>query len=252
MIALGAGVEGRSVIVTGAGGGIGAAVAKAFADSDAHVVAVDRSMDGLDALRESIGGRHGFLAVDLTDLGAHEGVVAAAAKLAEPVGLVHCAAVLRRRSDVADVTEEDFDVQLDVNLKATFFLCRAFAEDRKAARRPARIVAFTSQGWWTGGFGGSVVYAATKGGIVSMVRGLARTYGSAGITVNAIAPGQARTPMLLDGLDPAVLEKMTADTPLGRIAEPEELAGIAVFLTSDHASFVTGAVVNATGGFLMY
>src|SRR2546428_746350 len=115
-----------------------------------------------------------------------------------------------------------------------------------------RIITCTSQGWWTGGFGGSVVYAASKGGITSMTRGLARTYGPHQITVNAVSPGQARTPMLMDGLDPAVLESMTKATPLGRVAEPEEIAGTVVFLASDHARFITGATINISGGFLMY
>jgi NAD(P)-dependent dehydrogenase (short-subunit alcohol dehydrogenase family) len=96
------------------------------------------------------------------------------------------------------------------------------------------------------------VYNTTKGGIVTMTRGLARTYGKHNITVNAIAPGQVRTSMLLTGLDPKVLEAMTEATPLGRIAEPAEIAGLAVFLASRHAAFMTGATVNITGGFLMY
>jgi NAD(P)-dependent dehydrogenase (short-subunit alcohol dehydrogenase family) len=114
------------------------------------------------------------------------------------------------------------------------------------------VITFTSQGWWTGGFGGSVVYNTTKGGIVTMTRGMARTYGKHNITVNAIAPGQVRTEMLLRGLDPQVLETMTDATPLGRIAEPAEIAGLAVFLASRHAGFISGATVNITGGFLMY
>jgi NAD(P)-dependent dehydrogenase (short-subunit alcohol dehydrogenase family) len=85
-----------------------------------------------------------------------------------------------------------------------------------------------------------------------MTRGLARTYGKHGITVNAIAPGQVRTAMLLKDLDPQVLEAMTQATPLGRIAEPEEIAGLAIFLASRHAGFITGATVNITGGLLMY
>ena len=165
---------------------------------------------------------------------------------------MHCAAVLRRRADIREITEEDWDAQLDTNLKASFFLCRSVAESMRAAGTHGRIVTFSSQGWWTGGFGGSVVYAASKGGIVSMSRGLARTYGPFGITVNSIAPGQAKTAMLLDGIQPEVLDRMTADTPLGRIAEPSEIAGVAVFLASKHASFVSGATLNVSGGFLMY
>jgi NAD(P)-dependent dehydrogenase (short-subunit alcohol dehydrogenase family) len=165
---------------------------------------------------------------------------------------VHLAAILRRQARLSDVTEQDWDAQMNTNLKATFFLCRAAAEAMASQGHGGRLITFTSQGWWTGGFGGSVVYNTAKGGIVTMTRGMARTYGKDGITVNAIAPGQVRTPMLLTGLDQRVLESMTEATPLGRVAEPAEIAGLAVFLASRHAGFITGATINATGGFLMY
>jgi len=160
--------------------------------------------------------------------------------------------VLRRRNSVDEVTEEDWDLQLTTNLKAGFFLVRAAARAMIEQGKGGRIITFTSQGWWTGGFGGSVVYAASKGGVVSMTRGLARTYGPHQITVNSVSPGQARTRMLMEGLKPEVLESMTNATPLGRIAEPEEIAGTVVFLASDHAKFITGATINISGGFLMY
>ena len=165
---------------------------------------------------------------------------------------MHLAAVLRRQADVSDVTERDWDLQVDTNLKATFFLCRAAAETMVRQGSGGRVITFTSQGWWTGGFGGSVVYNTTKGGIVTMTRGMARTYGRHNITFNSIAPAQVRTPMLLTDLDPKVLQAMTEATPLGRVAEPAEIAGLAVFLSSRHAGFITGATVNITGGFLMY
>jgi len=114
------------------------------------------------------------------------------------------------------------------------------------------IVTFSWQGSWTRGFGGSVVYASTRGGVVSMTRGLARTYGPFGITVNSIAPGQARTHMLLDDIEEQTLPQMTIATPLGRIAEPAEIASVAVYLASQHASLVSGATLNVSGGFLMY
>jgi NAD(P)-dependent dehydrogenase (short-subunit alcohol dehydrogenase family) len=159
---------------------------------------------------------------------------------------------LRRRSNINDVTEEDWDVQIDTNLKASFFLCRAAAEAMVAQGQGGRIITFTSQGWWTGGFGGSVVYNAAKGGIVTMTRGLARNYGPQGITVNAVAPGQVLTSMLLEGLSEETLQGMIKSTPLGRVAEPREIAGTVVFLASYHAGFITGATINLSGGFLMY
>jgi NAD(P)-dependent dehydrogenase (short-subunit alcohol dehydrogenase family) len=150
------------------------------------------------------------------------------------------------------VTEDDWDFQLDVNLKATFFLDRAFAKRLRTEGRPGRIVNFTSQGWWTGGFGGSVVYAASKGGIVSVTRGLARTYAPDGITVNAVSPGGVDTPMLRSGMSDEAMASFVSMIPLGRLAQPDELAGAVLFLASERASYITGAIVNVSGGQLMY
>ena len=85
-----------------------------------------------------------------------------------------------------------------------------------------------------------------------MTRGLARSLGPQGITVNCVAPGNVRTAMLLEGLDEQLYEQMRRQTPLGYVAEPEEMAGPVVFLASDHARYITGATINASGGFLMY
>ena len=150
------------------------------------------------------------------------------------------------------MTEADWDLQLDLNLKGAFFLCRTVANAMRAQGTGGRIITFTSQGWWTGGFGGSVVYAASKGGIVTMTRGLARTYGPDGITVNSVAPGLVDTPMLMDDLPEETFLALTKATPLGRVATPEELAGTVVFLASRHATFISGATINVSGGFLMY
>ena len=134
----------------------------------------------------------------------------------EPYALVHTAALLRRRASLDEVTEDDWDSQVDTNLKATFFLCRSFGNEMKRVGEGRALVLFnSSQSWMTGGFGGATVYATTKGGVVSMSRGLARSYGRDGVTVNAIAPGQINTPMLLTGLDPAIYEKMREETPSG-------------------------------------
>ncbi|MFO1541527.1 MAG: SDR family NAD(P)-dependent oxidoreductase, partial [Chloroflexota bacterium] len=115
-----------------------------------------------------------------------------------------------------------------------------------------RIILFSSQGWWTGGFGGSLPYAATKGGVTTMSRGLARTYGAHRITVNCISPGQIHTPMLLTDLPTEIYENMKKQTPLGYVGEPIDCAGPVVFLASDHASYITGSTINVSGGFLMY
>jgi NAD(P)-dependent dehydrogenase (short-subunit alcohol dehydrogenase family) len=251
---LAAGLEGRGVMVTGAGGGIGREVARAFASAGARVLAVDLRADAVEQVVSELEGEgHVAAAVDLSDIGTHDGLVARARReLGELYVLAHLAAVLRRRASIDEVTEEDWDVQIDVNLKAAFFLCRASARAMVEQGNGGRIIAFTSQGWQTGGFGGSVAYAASKGGIVSMTRGMARTYGPHAITVNTVSPGLVETPMLTDGLSDEVYESLKRQTPLGRVAEPHELAGTVVFLASRHAGYISGATINVSGGFLMY
>jgi NAD(P)-dependent dehydrogenase (short-subunit alcohol dehydrogenase family) len=251
---VGAGLEGKGVILTGATGGIGAAVARGFAAAGARVMAVDLDQGRVDDLVASLeGSGHVGVAADLRDLGTHDPLVArAVAELGGLYVLANLAAVLRRRGSLDEVTEEDWDLQHDVNLKSAFFLSRAAGTAMIAAGQGGRIVLFSSQGWWTGGFGGSVAYASTKGGVTTMCRGLARTFGPHRITVNCVSPGQVHTPMLMTGLAPEIYESMKKQTPLGYVAEPEELAGPVVFLASDHAKYITGATLNVSGGFLMY
>ncbi len=251
---VGAGLDGRGVIVTGAAGGMGRPVAEAFAAAGARVMAVDLDQEATEEVVSTLDGEgHIAAGVDLCDLSAQKALIARAVdELGGLYVLAHLAAVLRRRGSLGEVTENDWDFQIDTNLKASFFLCRQAGEAMKAAGQGGRIIAYSSQGWWTGGFGGSVVYAASKGGIISMVRGLARTLGPDGITVNALAPGQVDTPMLMTDLDPAVLRQLLDATPLGRVGAPEEMAGPTVFLASQHASYITGATLNVSGGQLMY
>jgi NAD(P)-dependent dehydrogenase (short-subunit alcohol dehydrogenase family) len=245
---------GKAVVVTGATGGIGAAVCRRLARDGLQVVAVDRDAEPLERLVGDLTGA-GHLArpVDLTDLAAHgelmREVEASGRRL---VGLVYLAAVLRRRNSIFEVTEEDWDAQIDTNLKATFFFNRSIAELLTRQASGGSIVNFTSQGWWTGGFGGSVVYAASKGGIVSMSRGLARTLAPHAIRVNTVAPGFVDTPMMRSGLTDAQLQASVEQVPWGRMAEPEEVADTVSFLIGNDSRYMTGATLNVTGGQLMY
>lgn len=248
-----AGFEGRSVVVTGAAGGIGRHVAKAFAEAGAQVVAVDipGSQVG-DVVAGLPGGPHLGLEVDLADLSTHPAIFERANSLAPFRALAHLAAVLKRRALVDDVTEEDFDLQTDVNFKAAFFLNREAHRALRAAGTPGAIVNFSSQGWWTGGFGGSVVYNATKGAVTTMSKGLARSFAADGVRVNVVAPGGVDTQMMTEGMSDEAMKSFLSMIPLGRLAQGEELAGAVLYLASDASSYVTGAVINVSGGQLMY
>ncbi|HEY2651379.1 MAG TPA: SDR family NAD(P)-dependent oxidoreductase [Solirubrobacteraceae bacterium] len=249
------GLEDRGVVVTGGAGGIGREVSAAFASAGARVAVVDVDQAAADEVVAGLDSRQRHLAIaaNLADLSTHEALLRGAqSEFGRFDVLAHLAAVLRRRATIDEVTEEDWDAQIDVNLKATFFLNRSAAGLFREQGRGGRIINFTSQGWWTGGFGGSVVYSASKGGIVSMSRGLARTLAPDGITVNTVSPGAVDTAMMRSGSSDDDLANFVKMIPLGRMAFPSELAGIVVFLASDHASFITGATANISGGQLMY
>ena len=245
--ALGAGLEGRGVLVTGAARGVGAATARAMAAAGARVAALDVNAAGLAEVVAGLAGSgHRAITFDLRDAGGIDDLVAGIVEdLGDLWALAHVAALLRRQ-DPDDVTPEDWDAQNDVNMKATFFLNRAAGNALVAAGGGGRIINFSSGGWWNGPVFGSDAYLAGKAGVITLSRGFARRYGPHGILVNAIAPGQVDTPMQHDDLPPEIEEASTKACPLGRIGRPE------VFLASIHAGFVNGATLNVSGGGLIY
>jgi NAD(P)-dependent dehydrogenase (short-subunit alcohol dehydrogenase family) len=251
---LASGLEGKAVLVTGGAGGIGGEVALAFAAAGARVAVLDLSEENVRAVVARMeGGPHLPIAADLRPVAGHGKLIEQVTTAFGRLDVLVCtAAVLVRRDTVDDVSEADWDFQHDVNLKATFFLNKAVGRVFREQGGGGRIINFTSQGWQSGGFNGSVAYAASKGGIVSMTRGLARSYARDGITVNAVSPGAADTAMMRSGLNEAQIEAFVAAIPLGRMAEPSELAGTVLFLASDHAGYITGATINVSGGWLMY
>jgi NAD(P)-dependent dehydrogenase (short-subunit alcohol dehydrogenase family) len=252
---LGAGLESKGVAVIGAAGGIGRELVTAFTACGSRVCAVDLNPAAVDDVAGTLEEKDTYLSVaaDIADLRTHQPLLD---RIMDEFGrfdvLVYAAAVLRRCDDVDELTEQDWDFQLDVNLKACFFLNVAAARLMRKQGRGGRIVNFASQAWWTGGIAGSVIYAASKGGVVSITRGLARTYAPYGITVNAVSPGAVDTSMMRSGLTEEALGNFIKQIPLGRMAEPSELASTVLFLASDHANYVTGATINVSGGYLMY
>jgi NAD(P)-dependent dehydrogenase (short-subunit alcohol dehydrogenase family) len=245
------GLEGRGVIVTGAAQGIGAATAHAFADVGARVCAVDIKEE---ALRETVatlpGDGHTAVAFDLNDLAGHQPLVDGAMRDLGSLDAIVLAGAVLRREPLTAVTEEGWDWQVDTNLKSTFFLARTGGEAMSAAGTRGSITTFTSISAFSGGLNAQPAYASSKGGVIALTFALARHYGPAGIRANSICPGFIDTPMQREGFSPATRAAVDA-TPLRRMAQPEEVASVAVFLASRHASFVSGAVLNVSGAWHM-
>ncbi|MDP1720824.1 MAG: SDR family oxidoreductase [Candidatus Nanopelagicaceae bacterium] len=253
-LSIGRGLENKVVVVTGASSGIGRATALLFERVGARVCATAQDEEGLESLAKEMqdSSRHLYLTVNLEKSKDCEGIITRTFDhFGEMLVLAHVAGALRRKP-LYEVTEEDWDYQLNVNLRAGFFLNRAAGKAMIEREIPGRIINFTSTSWMMGPLYGSDAYVAAKGGVVSMSRGFARQFGPQGIRVNVIAPGQVNTPMQHVDNSPEMVAATAAASPLGRMGEPEELARVTVFLASDNASFIHGATINVSGGTLLY
>jgi NAD(P)-dependent dehydrogenase (short-subunit alcohol dehydrogenase family) len=154
--------------------------------------------------------------------------------------------------EIDDVTEDQWQNHMGVNINATFFLARAVANIMKEQDNGGRIILMSSVAWLSGGMSTRLPYATTKGAVTTMARGLAKAYGPYGITVNTIAPGLIDTAMMRKGLSDSARRQMEEATPLKRFGTPEEVASVVAFLASDAASFISGATINVSGGFTLY
>jgi NAD(P)-dependent dehydrogenase (short-subunit alcohol dehydrogenase family) len=243
--------EARAALVTGAGGGLGLAVAALLAREGFAVAMVDVDEARLAAGVERCQGTPHAIVADLSVTGECDRVVREAAeRLGRIDVLVNCAAILHR-IDLSALDEATFARIVDTNLRSVFWMVKAVIPGMQE-RRYGRIVNVTSIGVHTGGYSlTSAVYEATKGAIGNFTKTLARALAPHGVLVNSVAPGAMRTRMIVDETPPEVLKAVEADIPLGRIAEPEEVAEVIGFLVSDRNTYTTGAQFDVNGGAAM-
>lgn len=243
---------GKVALISGASRGIGRAIALALAEAGADVALAARSVEALENVADEARAFERRAVVIPTDVAQVDQVRAMVARTVETLGridvLVNAAGVGARKPTI-DLTEADFDYVYDANIKAVTFACAAagryFVEQRSG--KIINIASLTT----TIGLPGRALYGPTKGAVGQLTRALAVEWGPYGVCVNAIAPGwidtQLARPVLVD---PKFRADIVKRTPLGRVGEPEDLGGAAVFLASSASDFVTGQILYVDGGFI--
>jgi 3-oxoacyl-[acyl-carrier protein] reductase len=241
-------LDGKCALVTGASGGIGAAIARALHAQGAHVVLSGTRHDVLDALAATLGSHAYVCPADLRAAGSADALVAAAEKVAGPLDILVNNAGFTRDMLALRMKDEDWQAVLDVDLTAPFRLCRAVMRGM-LRRRAGRIIQISSIVGSTGN-PGQANYAAAKAGLEGMSRALAQEVASRGVTVNVVAPGFIETPMT-DVLDDAQRARLVGSIPLGRMGQPADVAAAVAYLASEEAAWMTGATLHVNGGMAM-
>ena len=236
-------LEGRKALVTGAGGGMGRAIVARLRAQGARVVGADMTSDNFEADVALCG--------DLTDATYSDGLPACAADALGGLDILVNNAGIMRRGPITSATDDDFRLSVAVNVEAPFRLCRAAVPVMQSAG--GAIVNIASC-WGVHPGPNHLVYCMTKAAIASMTQCLGRDHAAQGIRVNAVCPNEVDTPMLrtgfeIRGLDPEqALTQLNESVPLGRVAVPEDIADVVVFLASDDARYLCGSLVEVNGG----
>jgi 3-oxoacyl-[acyl-carrier protein] reductase len=241
-------LDGKTALVTGASGGIGAGIARTLHAQGATVALSGTRREALEALAAELGERAHVCPADLRDPAAPDALVAAAEAAAGPLAILVNNAGFTRDMLALRMKDEDWQAVLDVDLTAPFRLIRA-ALKGMVRRRAGRIVSISSIVGSTGN-PGQANYAAAKAGLAGMSKALAQEVASRGITVNVVAPGFVATP-LTDALSDLQKGKLAEAIPLGRLGQPADVAAAVAYLASDEAAWVTGATLHVNGGMAM-
>ena len=244
------GLDGRVIVVTGAASGMGQAIVRAASREGARVVLADVDEDRLKQTVATLPGEARAVRVDVTRVPEIDAMFDLAERdFGTFDGLVTCAGIITTTPSL-DVTPEEWDRAFAVNARGTYFTVQAAAR-RMIPRGRGSIVTIGSDSYKLGGGRiANIPYAATKGAVVTMTKGFARTLIGTGVRINCVNPGPCDTPMHAP-LTAAQRTTVAGRVPLGRFGRPEEIASAVLFLLSDASSFVFGESVNVDGGVLM-
>lgn len=238
-------LEGRSALVTGAAQGIGLAIARAFVEHGARVTIADLDADRAAAAAASLGGSARGVGCDVTAEQEVADLVAGAAQAHRGLDVLVNNAGITRDASLRKMRLEDFRAVVDVHLQGTWLALRAASEVMREAKRGS-IVNLSSMSGKVGN-PGQTNYSAAKAGIVGMTKAAAKELAHHGVRVNAVQPGLIRTPMT-EAMSAEAYAATEATIPMRRAGEPEEIANAVLFLASDLSSYVTGAVLEVSGG----
>jgi len=241
-------LTGRRALVTGASGGIGGAIARGLHGQGATVALSGTRRDALEAVAAELGDRTDVLPANLSDPAAVEALIAEAEKAMGGLDILVNNAGITRDGLAVRMKDEDWQAVIDLNLVATFRLCRA-ALKGMMKQRSGRIINIGSISGVIGN-PGQANYAAAKAGIVGMSKAMAQEVATRGITINCVAPGFIATAMT-DAVSDKTRERFLSGIPLGRLGTVEEVAACVAFLAADEASYVTGQTLHVNGGMAM-
>jgi len=247
-------LDGKVAVVTGSSSGIGQAIAERLAQEGANCVIdyvghPDGANETVDKI-EAAGGKAVAVQADVSKIADCNKLIEAAWSEFGSCDVLVNNAGIEKSADFIDVTEEDYDAVLSVNLKGVFFLTQTFVRKLVAAKKPGRVINISSV-HEDMVFPHFSTYCASKGAVRMLMRDLAVELGPSGITVNNIAPGAINTPINKSLMaDKSKLDALLANIPLGRLGEPGEVAGVAAFLASDEGAYVTGSTYFVDGGLI--
>lgn len=242
----------KVAIVTGAGRGIGKAIAIALAREGANIVAIDIDIQTVEEVAreiKSLDRQALAIQVDVSDSKEVNRMVQSVLKKFKRVDILVNNAAIIKRGSIEDLTEEDWDRVMDVNLKGAFNCAKAVVGTMKK-QRYGKIVNISSIAGKIGDLASAPCYGASKAGMACLAKSLARELASYGINANVVAPHAIETDMSKEWSEEK-RKSIIADIPLGRLGEPEDVAEAVVFLVSDKAKFITGEVLDVNGGCLM-